>query len=546
MVQEKLRAVFYARVSTEEEKQLNALEKQVAECKDAILRKGWKLVDQYVDEGKSGTQIKRRDEYKRLFEDLENDKFDIVVIKSQDRLQRNTLDWYIWIDRLTTHGKRLYMYLEDTFYSPDNALISGIKAILAEEYSRELSKKINNSYKRRIEAAKNGEKISIVNNSRSLGYDKVNGELVINEKEAEVVRMIFNMYASGEGLRAISNTLYDMGYRNRSGNEIDPSTISRMLSSEKYKGVYVINQRHYDFDTKKTVLNPKSEWVHIPGAVPAIVEPELWDRVQEIKGSKVQSIKNEKRGRNCGKSIFSGKIYCAKCGAKYWRSLENGYVKFKCSSYSKYGKIPGKGCDNKSFSENALYSILQSLSEQIVEVNTAEVRKSLLSWLESLRERLRASQGDDTIKEEIRKQTARKEKLTDAYMDGIISKEDYSKRYKELEKTLEDLKDKLLTLEVNEDLQSIEEVIQNIDKEMEEYLQTQSFNESRVEFLNQHLTKVTVNKDSFLLEFDLIGGAILTGKDFYLFVDNPRGNRKSSKGFVRCTGSLVCDCNLWK
>lgn len=522
MVQEKLRAVFYARVSTEEERQLNALEKQVAECKDAILQKGWKLVDQYVDEGKSGTQIKRRDEYRRLFEDLENDKFDIVVIKSQDRLQRNTLDWYIWIDRLTTHGKRLYMYLEDTFYSPDNALISGIKAILAEEYSRELSKKINNSYKRRIEAAKNGEKISIVNNSRSLGYDKVNGELVINEKEAEVVRMIFNMYASGEGLRAISNTLYDMGYRNRSGNEIDPTTISRMLSSEKYKGVYVINQRHYDFDTKKTVLNPKSEWVHIPGAVPAIVEPELWDRVQEIKGSKVQSIKNEKRGRNCGKSIFSGKIYCAKCGAKYWRSLENGYVKFKCSSYSKYGKIPGKGCDNKSFSENALYSILQSLSEQIVEVNTAEVRKSLLNWLESLRERLRASQGDDTIKEEIRKQTARKEKLTDAYMDGIISKEDYSKRYKELEKTLEDLKDKLLTLEVNEDLQSIEEVIQNIDKEMEEYLQTQSFNESRVEFLNQHLTKVTVNKDSFLLEFDLIGGAILTGKDFYLFVDNPR------------------------
>ena len=118
-------------------------------------------------------------------------------------------------------------------------------------------------------------------------------------------------------------------------------------------------------------------------------------------------------------------------------------------------------------------------------------------------------------------------------MDGIISKEDYSKRYKELGKTLEDLKDKLLTLEVNEDLQSIEEVIQNIDKEMEEYLQTQSFNESRVEFLNQHLTKVTVNKDYFLLEFDLIGGAILTGKDFYLFVDNPRGDCKSGESAVR-------------
>ena len=169
-----------------------------------------------------------------------------------------------------------------------------------------------------------------------------------------------------------------------------------------------------------------------------------------------------------------------------------------------------------------------------------------MNWLESLRERLRASQGDDTIKEEIRKQTARKEKLTDAYMDGIISKEDYSKRYKELENTLEDLKVKLLTLEVNEDLQSIEEVIQNIDKEMEEYLQTQSFNESRVEFLNQHLTKITVNKDSFLLEFDLIGGAILTGKDFYLFVDNPRGHCKSGKSPSGCAGCLVRHRNMRK
>lgn len=83
-------------------------------------------------------------------------------------------------------------------------------------------------------------------------------------------------------------------------------------------------------------------------------------------------------------------------------------------------------------------------------------------------------------------------------------------------------------------------------KEMEEYLQTQSFNESRVEFLNQHLTKVTVNKDSFLLEFDLIGGAILTGKDFYLFVDNPRRDCQGSEGAFGCPGSVVHHCDLRK
>lgn len=66
MVQEKLRAVLYARVSTAEEEQLKALPKQIEECKATVQSRDWKLVDQYVDEGKSGTQIKQRTEYQRL------------------------------------------------------------------------------------------------------------------------------------------------------------------------------------------------------------------------------------------------------------------------------------------------------------------------------------------------------------------------------------------------------------------------------------------------------------------------------------------------
>ena len=94
MVQERLRAVFYARVSTEEEKQLNALEKQIQENRDVINNNGWILVGEYIDEGKSGTTTKRRSDYKRLLADMTEDKFDIVVCKDQERLQRNTLDCY--------------------------------------------------------------------------------------------------------------------------------------------------------------------------------------------------------------------------------------------------------------------------------------------------------------------------------------------------------------------------------------------------------------------------------------------------------------------
>ena len=108
------KAVIYCRCSTEEESQRDALVKQVAEAKECVHKKGWLLVDSYV-ESRSGTSTRGRAEYNRLYEDLLRYKFDIIVIKSQDRLMRNTKDWYLFVDRLTTTQKRLYMYMEQKF-----------------------------------------------------------------------------------------------------------------------------------------------------------------------------------------------------------------------------------------------------------------------------------------------------------------------------------------------------------------------------------------------------------------------------------------------
>ena len=142
------RAVIYARCSTEEESQKNALQNQVAEAEECVRQMGWQLTDVYV-ESRSGTTTKGRSEYKRLFEDLLKNVFDVIVIKSQDRLMRNTKDWYLFVDRLVTEQKKLYFYIEQKYYSHDDNLLTGIKAILAEEYSRELSKKINLAHQNR-------------------------------------------------------------------------------------------------------------------------------------------------------------------------------------------------------------------------------------------------------------------------------------------------------------------------------------------------------------------------------------------------------------
>ena len=244
----KLRAVIYARCSTEEESQKDALIKQVEEAKECVCQNGWIFVDSYV-ESRSGTTTKGRNEYNRLYEDLSKDRFDVIVIKSQDRLMRNTKDWYLFVDRLVSEQKRLYMYIDHKFYSTDDALITGIKAILAEEYSRELSKKINNAHKNRQQH--NG---TVLLTSHTYGYRKLKDKsVVIEEKEAVIIRRVYELCAAGFGSRTICTILQNEGIFNRNGNPFNDSSILRIIHNPLYKGTVVMNQRHFDFETKKTV-----------------------------------------------------------------------------------------------------------------------------------------------------------------------------------------------------------------------------------------------------------------------------------------------------
>lgn len=256
------RAVFYARVSTEEEKQVNALAKQVQENKDVIASKGWELIDQYVDEGKSGTKIKGRDEYQRLIADMELDRFDIIVIKSQDRLNRNTRDWYIFADHLNKSGKRLFLYMDNKFYVPsEDALITGIKAILAEEYSRDLSKKLNNANQRRIDKAKKGEPVSAMGNGQTYGYRILDKRWVIDPEEAEIIRKMYEFYLELHSIRKVRNAMNEHGYRNKAGKLFTEEIIGRVIKNEMHKGWVVLNRSHRNFDTKETDTLPEDEWV---------------------------------------------------------------------------------------------------------------------------------------------------------------------------------------------------------------------------------------------------------------------------------------------
>lgn len=443
------KTVIYCRVSTDEEIQINALASQIKEARKAASEGDWVMVDQYVDEGKSGTITKNRNEYNRLLADMESDKFDIIVVKSQDRLMRNTREWYIFVDKLVQCKKQLYFYLESRFYTADDALITGIKAILSEEYSRDLSKKINHAHKNRQESGR-----SVVLTSKTWGYDKIGKKVVVNEEEAKIVRLIFTLYISGMGSRTVAKELYNRGIRSRTGRMFPETTVRNIIRNPLFMGTAVMNKYHYDFNLKKTAALPKEEWIIHENALPAIIDEATWKKANLLMDERSARLKAgdsvSRRGVNKGQHALSGKMKCGMCGSTYWRRSrkdEKGEELYywSCSRYLQHGRqnndtIRGslqkrvgtdRGCDNIHLKDAALKDVLYRLAKKVFQVDQSSVvddamdilRQIILNFGEEKMEKLQSKR--DTIKEQ-------RDRLLTGYLSDIIEAGIYQQKDREL------------------------------------------------------------------------------------------------------------------
>jgi len=274
------RVAIYNRCSTEEEAQKNALEVQAAESLELVEEKkgeGWQIVAQYV-ESESGTSTRKRKEYQKMVEDIKQDKFDIVVVKSIDRLARNAKDWYLFLDCLMKHNTRLYLYLERKFYQSEDALVTGIKAILAEEFSKELSAKIKNAHRRRQ------QKQSGLNITKEMfGWNKLGkDEFEVNLQEVAYFLMACQLVEAGCGFRKIANALYDAGARSKSGKRISEVQWRNMLRSPRAYGTVVLHKKEYDFIRKEQKQLPEEEWIIVDNALPALIPFEYYEKIQEM------------------------------------------------------------------------------------------------------------------------------------------------------------------------------------------------------------------------------------------------------------------------
>ena len=311
-----LRVTFYARVSSESDEQLNSLSNQIHYYDDFIRRNpAWEFIPGYIDEGLSGISTKKRENFNRMIEDAAEDQFDLVITKEISRFARNTLDSIQFTRQLLGYNVGVFFQNDNiNTFDEDSELRLSIMSSIAQDELRKLSSRVKFVHQ---QAIKNSV---VLGNNRIFGYKKDNKRLVIDESEAVMVRELFTLYATDKySMKQLEDLFWSKGYRNRNGKKIAHSTMSGMISNPKYKGYYVGNKvRVVDMFTKKQKFLPPEEWVMFRDEsgeiVPAIVDEETWDRVNEILERRSYDVKNRQGLCNHG-NLMTGKLYCSCCGA---------------------------------------------------------------------------------------------------------------------------------------------------------------------------------------------------------------------------------------
>ena len=322
------RAAAYARVSTDHEDQLTSCEAQIGYYTSYIQsRADLDFVDVYTDEGITGTSTSRRKGFKKMISDALSGKIDLIITKSVSRFARNTVDSLTTIRLLKEHGVECYFEKENirTFDSKGELLLT-IMASLAQEESRSISENCTWGQRKRFADGK-----VTVPFSRFLGYDRGrDGSFIINEKEAETVRRIYEMFLDGETPYSIAKKLTEDGIPSPGGKEKwYKNTVASILSNEKYKGDALLQKVFtMDYLTKRKKLNSgELPQYYVEGSHEPIIPEEIYEKVQEE--FERRQLSKKKPAVPAISDIFSSKIICGECGGAYTPGILHSTNKYQ-------------------------------------------------------------------------------------------------------------------------------------------------------------------------------------------------------------------------
>lgn len=319
MLKPKKRVAAYARVSRDSERLMHSLSAQVSYY-SALIQKNpeWEYAGVYSDEGITGTIAEKRGTFQELLADCDAGKIDLILVKSISRFARNTVDLLEAVRHLKDIGVEVYFEKEHiSSLSGDGELMMTLLASFAQEESRSMSENIRWAFTKMYQKGKPHYHFKI------LGYDWEGDKMVINEKEAQTVRRIYEEYLAGAKLEDIADGLYADGCLSINGKKILPPQVHKILTNVTYTGNLLCQKTYIVDPITKVSKRNKGELpqYYIEDSHEAIISMEEFEAVKDEMERRHIFFGEWRNNSNYGTYALSGKIKCGCCGKSFNRKM---------------------------------------------------------------------------------------------------------------------------------------------------------------------------------------------------------------------------------
>ena len=418
-------AYGYCRYSSDLQTEAS-IEQQKSEIEEYANKNDIKIIDYYTDEATSGKKSTRENFQNMINDACKKKKVQAVLVWKTDRFARNTFDNLFYRNKLNKYGVKLISITQPiSDDTPEGKLMNTLLAGMDEYYVENLASNVKRALKSNAKESKFNGGIP------PLGYDIINGKYVINDKEAEIVKKIFDMRAKGYSLIDISLEMNKLNYKTKRGTEFKKNSLYDLLRNEKYIGNYI-----YGKGTKDNHRITTENMIKQEGTIPAIIDKEVFYMVNQKKKQKISTASKNFY-------LLTGLVHCAKCGSVYTGTTQttkkkNGRIYknqyYRCGSNTKLGK-----CDAKMIKKEAIENkVINLLTKELLKNTTLE------KIIDNVNKEYKKTQSDyskdvELMQKNIDEMEKRANKLLELCCQGLGNKK-ITDEMKEIEEKQEFLK----------------------------------------------------------------------------------------------------------
>lgn len=512
-----VKAVVYARFSSDNQRD-ESIDAQIRAIEEYAKKNKISIEKVFTDRAKSATSDKRP-EFQKMIKYCESGTVQMVLVHKLDRFSRDKYDSAVYKNKLRANGARVVSVLENLDDSPESVILESVIEGMAQYYSANLAREVMKGMKETALQCKHTGGLPPL--GYDLAYDKT---YIINEQEAQAIKLIFDRYISGYPYSKIIDELNDLGYKTKIGNKFGKNSLNGILNNEKYTGVYVFNKaQRKGVGGKRNSHKTKTEEeiIKVEGGMPAIIDKETFEQAQEM-------LNKRKKAPGAHKAttlyLLTGIIRCGECGHsmqgnKRKDKYENDYISYRCGC-----RKQKRDCNNREINRNYLEEFILTELEKHV-LNDEAI--PLLS--KDLNERLKSKNknNNEMLKSlELQLEKVNKEvgNILNAIMNGIVNNM-LKDKLDELEQVKVNLSVKLNELKIENDsidtVSITEEQIRVMFSKFKDFVMTRNLPECK-KFIGDYVKEVLVYKDHVEVIFNVVFSLIDDKIAYDLHIDVQR------------------------